>query len=297
MKARAPANQSFFLPGECQDPGYRNVRDNPNRPEVRAFVESLWSQYRDLADPNCRTNAQNDFLARFWEMYLAVTLRERGFNLERYGNKGPEFYFLHNHRKVWVEAVAPHPGIGEDRVPDDPNNEVTERPTEKILLRYTHALDKKRGKYNEALKKIIEPDDLFLLAINSSKITRAPFSNGIPDFVKAFLPIGNLAALMDNRTGEIVDTYYQRRENIEKKSGEGVPTDAFLDPAFSFVSALLHSEVDCVNHPQILGEDFNVLHNPTALHPLDPSIFQWCEQMFYQGGELKRRQPEKNFQR
>jgi hypothetical protein len=94
---------------------------------------------------------------------------------------------------------------------------------------------------------------------------------------------------MDTKTGEIVDTFYQYRENVVKVSGAAVSTTAFLNPEFSFVSAVLHSAVDCVNHPDILGEDFIILHNRTASCPLDPSAFHWCEQMSYRDGRLERK--------
>jgi hypothetical protein len=107
MRNKASKYQSFFLPGECTDPAYRNVRDDPYFAEAKTFVESLWSRYRDLklADSHFCKDARNHFLERFWEMYLAVTLRESGFNLKQDRNKkkgeGPEFYFLHDNRKIW----------------------------------------------------------------------------------------------------------------------------------------------------------------------------------------------------
>jgi hypothetical protein len=315
MRTTASTGQSFFLAGDCQDPAYRNVRDNPrNKPyltEAKAFVESLWIRYRDLKDsknryvkdPHFCTDAPNRFLSRFWEMYLAITLHDNGFKLERYGNDGPEFFFMHNDRKVWVEAVAPGPGDKEeDRVPGhsygkfEDGLKVENPPEEKILLRFTGVLagkDGKRDKYIKAVKKeIITPDDLYILAINS---------RGIPDgwdvdfqqpyFVKAFLPLGTPALRMDITTGKIVETFYQRRENVKKASGVEVSTTAFLDPAFSFISAILHSGVDCCNRNGIFGEDFSILHNPTASpsHRLDPSIFSWCEQIFYTDGKIERR--------
>jgi hypothetical protein len=76
-------DKSFFLTGDCKDPAYRNVRDNPDGAEAKAFVESLWSRYHDLADPHFRQDARNHLHARFWEMYLALTLRERRFELKR----------------------------------------------------------------------------------------------------------------------------------------------------------------------------------------------------------------------
>jgi hypothetical protein len=295
----ASTNRSFFIPGDCQDQAYINVRDNlltankllyPGQPEPRMFIESLWNRYRDLADPHFREDARNHFLERFWEMYLAVTLRERGFQLTRVDDEGPEFYFLHKDRKVWVEAVAPGPGNEEDKVPGLFYGEVQEVPTEKILLRFTNALYNKRNQYYKALfKKIIEPNDIYLLAINSRRIPHAPYGNTVPFFVQAFLPFGNLACVMDTKTGNTVETFYQHREKVLKTSGATVPTNAFLNHEFSFISAILHSAVDCVNHPDILGDDFSILHNPTATHPFDRSLFNWCDQIFYQDGRLELR--------
>lgn len=306
-------DQSFFLPGDCKDPAYRNVRDNPDFAEDRAFVESLWTRYPSyLRDRTCRSNARNDFLARFWEMYLAVTLRERGFKLERFGNEGPEFYFMHNNRKVWIEAVAPGPGNTEDQVPDYFSREVTKiggveleimvpTPVEKIILRFTGVLfgkDGKKDKYFKAVEKgIIAQNDLYILAINSRGIPYAAHRHptDIPYFVQAFLRFGNMVWLWNTKTGEIDKTFYQKRENVIKAKGAPVSTSAGLDTAFAFVSAVLHSAVNCVNHPAILGEDFSILHWPAASpsHRLDPSFFSWCEQWFYQDDQLERRPPNR----
>lgn len=247
MRTKAPTNQSFFLPGGCKDPAYRNVRDNPqNKPyltEGKAFVESLWIRYRDskVKDPRCRENAPNHFLAWFWEMYLAVTLQERGFKLERYGNTGPEFYFLHQGHKVWVEAVAPGPGEKEeDRVPGYRNGELAHIPEEKVLLRFTNALDEKRKKYKEALEKnIIASDDLYILAINSRGIPHGWDGDILPYFVKAFIALGTPE--VDTKNWEFS---FERRPTVKKASGQTIPTNAGIDPAFSFISAVLHSGVD-----------------------------------------------------
>jgi hypothetical protein len=112
----------------------------------------------------------------------------------------------------------------------------------------------------------------------------------MPFFVQAFLPFGNLGMDIDTKTMKIVETYYQYREYVIKKaSGAEVSTTAFLNPEFSFISAVLNSAVDCLNRPDTLGEDFIVLHNPTATYPLDPSVFHWCEQIFYRDGSLERK--------
>jgi hypothetical protein len=283
-------NQScFFLSGDCEDLGYRNIRDLPHHEQSRAFVESLWSQYNTYADRHFLEDAKAHFTERYWEMYLGVALLNHGLQLIRLGNEGPEFYFVHNDRKIWVEAVAPGPGTTSERVPEVQYGEVSLVPTDKILLRFTNALSEKRQKYLTALSKgIIHQDDLYLLAMNSRRIPHASIGNTMPFFVQALLPFGNLAVVIDKNTGNITDTFYQPRESVIKESGAPVSTKAFLGSQFGFVSAVLHSAVDCVNRPQLLGGDFSILHNPSASHPIDRTIFHWCEQMFYREGVLEK---------
>lgn len=283
-------NQScFFRPGDCEDLSYKYIRDLPHHEQSREFVESLWSLYHTFADRHFLEDARAHFLERYWEMYLGVALLNRGLQLVRSGNEGPEFYFVHNHRKIWVEAVAPGPGTTSERVSEIQYGEVSLVPTEKILLRFTNAIVEKRQKYLTALSRgIIRPSDLYLLAINSRRIPHAPLGNTMPFFVQALLPFGNLAVVIDKNTGKISDTFYQSRESVIKESGAPVSTKAFLEPQFGFVSAVLHSAVDCVNRPKLLGGDFSVLHNPLASHSLNRIIFRWCEQMFYREGVIEK---------
>ena len=107
----------FFLDGPCEDLAYRNTRDDPRGADDKAFVEKLWALCHHLVDRPCRTDARKHFLQRFWEMYLAVTLLERGFDLYPGKKKGPEFYALLGNRRVWFEAIAPNPGTGPVQVP------------------------------------------------------------------------------------------------------------------------------------------------------------------------------------
>ena len=88
-------------------------------------------------------------------MYLAVTFIERGFALSRTGNAGPEFCFTFGKQKIWVEAVAPEPGTGNDGVPEVQMGikMASEVPTENILLRYVNAMTVKRDRYLAALAK------------------------------------------------------------------------------------------------------------------------------------------------
>jgi type I restriction enzyme S subunit len=168
----------FFLAGKCMDLGYKNVRDLPHHEDVRLFIQALWESYAPLADAHFREDAKNHFLARFWEMYLAVALSKRGLTLVRSAGEGPEFYFENRGKRVWIEAVAPGPGVGADRVPEPECGVASAVPTEKILLRFTNALVEKREKYKAACSKgIVSVSDAYVLAINSRGIPHAPFGN------------------------------------------------------------------------------------------------------------------------
>lgn len=136
---------------------------------------------------------------------------------------------------------------------------------------------------------IITPESGYLLAINSRRIPHAPYGNTLPFYVQALLPFGNLTLMLNRSSREIEDRFCQAREKVRKGNSAAVSTQSLLNPDFRFVSAVLHSAVDCVNRPERLGDDFSVLHNPLAARPLNPSTFDWCDQYFYREGTLERR--------
>ena len=266
---------------------YRRIRDQKidPAPKARAFIEELWLRYSGYGDPHFLSDAKTHFPERFWEMYLAVTFMERDLQPSPLCGDGPEFSCQHNGQKIWLEAVAPGPGDGEDMVDEPELGVVNDVPTEKILLRFTNALAEKRKRYLEAREKgIIGAQDCYVLAVNSRGIPHAPYGNTLPFFIQAYLSIGAPTINLNQDTAEVV---YERREAIVKAKGGVVSTAAFLDPQYSFVSAVLHSSVDCVNKLGVLGEYFEVLHNPKAQRPLERSMFIWCKQYEYDDSELR----------
>lgn len=280
---------SFFLEGECNDMAYRNTRDHPRGVAHKAFVEGLWERYRHLADPHFREDARNHFLQRFWEMYLAVTLIERGFDVKKHGNAGPEFFVTDTIGRIWFEAIAPGPGTGPDLVPGMVPGVASLVPTEQILLRFTHAFEEKRKKYAADLAKgIISTGDRFVVAINCRGIREAVYGNTLPYYVQAFLPIGPLAFTFTLGSDEPGESFYQHRPHLSKKSGAKISTTSFLDDSSVFCSAVLHSYVDCANYPEHLGGDFSILFNPRAAQPLHEGAFLWCEHFKVENDELVR---------
>lgn len=127
-------------------------------------------------------------------------------------------------------------------------------PTEKILQRFTNALDTKREQYLAAKAKgIVSDQDCYVLAVNSRGIPHAPHAPTVPFLFQALLPIGNLTLMIDRATGQATGSCYALRETITNAAGSAVSTTHFLDPQFEFVSAVIHSSVDCGNRPAELG--------------------------------------------
>ena len=113
----------------------------------------------------------------------------------------------------------------------------------------------------------------------------------MPYFIQAFLPFGPFTFSVDVKTFELKDSFYPYRPEVLKLNGSPVSTRAFLDEEASFCSAVLHSGVDCANHPDQLGGDFSVLHNPHAQRPLGATVFGWCVQFTVQDESLHRSHP------
>lgn len=278
----------FFLPGPVVDPAYLHTRDEPSLADAKQLTERLWKTYEPYADNHFREDARSHFLQRFWEMYLACSLLDRGLELQRFGGAGPEFYFYADGTRVWVEAVAPGPGEGLDRVPEIRSGEMYEVPVEKIILRFTHVLLDKGRRIDIALQRgIVCPEDIVILAINSRGIPHAPYGGEMPYFLKALLPFGQLTFDIDRDTTRCVRSYHQYRTEVHKENGSVVSTAPFLDSVNCKFAAVLHSGVDCANHPDRLGDDFVVLHSPVRDVGLSDSVFDWCRQFRYGDGTLR----------
>lgn len=279
---------SFFSSGPSSNSTYVSVRDLPRFERARSFIEHLWTEYRELADRHFQFEAKEQFQQRFWEMYVAITLKKR-FKLIKVSDEGPEFYFMHENKKVWVEAIAPESGDGDDAVTEPLWGDVALKvPVDRILLRYTNAMSEKLKKYEkDVVKGIVSPDDHYIIALNCRGIRPTPFGGDLPYGLRACLAIGQRVISIDTETKKMVDSYFSHRPQVVKKNGEPIPTNLFLDSTFKGIVGLLHSSVDPLNYPLEMGEDFWFLHNPLALQFFGKSPFQFCRQYFYEEPNLR----------
>lgn len=269
----------------ADDPIYNYIRDDSGQTAkvAKMFTESLWEKYYPYADDHFPVEIQKHFHVRFWEMYLACTLMDKGYEITS-DNTGPDIRVEHKGNIIWIEATAPTSGnqSTSDKVPElvitDPPT-AQQVPEEQIILRYRAAI---REKYNNKYFKyleggIISEEDCYIIAINGYLIPFSTTDFNPPRIVRSVLPIGYPQVTVDTISKRITGESYQYRSDISKASGFSVKTDIFLDPYYKHINAVLFSNVDVFNLTKRMGENFITVHNPLA-HSLPDDFLNFCQQ-------------------
>jgi hypothetical protein len=230
--------------------------------------------YNPYADQNFPEKAKHEFYPRMWEMVVCWAFIQHGIRPDKERSEGPEFSFMVGGQKVWVEAIAPGPGMTIDAVPPlacitDPRDiSIKEVPEEAIMLRLTGALHKKRGKYETDVQKgRIGAHDSYILALNGAQVIRGHAEGDLPYALKVALGIGNLTVSFDPVKNELKGVMRQRMTHITKRT-ESVPTSAFLMPEYSGITGLIYSGFDIFNVREPLSAGMFYVGNPLAANRL-----------------------------
>jgi len=287
--------EELFIEGiVAKDPIYNIIRDEKNDSyivEVRSFAQELWQTYSPYADTDFRQQIQVDFHARFWEMYLTCTFLKASLSVisrDKGRDRGPDILIENQACRIWVEAIAPTSGADEnpDRVPDFRHGVATRIPDEQIVLRYRSAISEKFDyKYHNYLATgVVSSSDPYVIAINSCRIKAAIADSDPPRILKAVFPIGYQKVTINKQTKEIIDSGFEFRPTVERRSGAQISTDLFLNPAYENLGGILFSRAS-VNHLiKGLGEDFIFIHNPLAKNPIPPGFFKFGREYTAQEG-------------
>lgn len=284
-------DSSFFSSKQAADLFYNRIRDNTDRKDARDFVERLWQKYESYAEPDFLDDARKDFHAKTWEMYVGCLFLDYGFNLQKKTQKkGPDLHLLWNKRSIWVEATAPGSGTGDNAVPEYKYNEVSDQPSDQIILRFTSAIQEKFEKYKSYRSNgIINDDDFYIIAINGGRIRYSSGAPTLPYIVSSVLPFGNLVFALDKQSGKIVNSFHQYRDALITAKGSPVPTDIFMNKDYAGISAVLYSYMNVVNRPNKIGVEVHVVHNPLADNNLPHGIFPFGTEWWVEGNELIRK--------
>jgi type I restriction enzyme S subunit len=221
------------------------------------------------------TKGDDTFYSRAWEAVLFRVLVERGFNVTGLPNGGPDFCVnMDGGCDVYIEATTPAPdGLPEAWLSSE-TNFVGSMPHTDMLLKWTGKLrDKTLNHHEHAEKGHVKRDAPFVVAINACRLSRYGDDQGIslyPFAVETVFPIGPMAVKFDPQTLEAGDAYQSWREAIVKeRSGVSIPTDNFINPDYSHVSALIGcsriwgEQNRAATLPQLV-----LVHNPNADNPL-----------------------------
>jgi hypothetical protein len=175
-------------------------------------------------------------------------------------------------KKIWIEAIAPGNGSGDDEVPEIITGITQQIPEDQIILRLTSAISEKHKKYKKYLENgLIAPDEPYIIAINGCQIWSSKAEDDPPRIVRAVFPIGQQYVDFGQKAG----SGFEFRSKVYNAKGADIPTDIFLDPAFEGVSAILFSNSDCCNRSEHSGDEFILVHNLMAKNKLKEGLLQW----------------------
>ena len=262
---------------------YNNLwcANNKETKAGRKHCEDLWKEFcaHGLNDSNFLTEFRLHTHQRWFEMYLAVSLKGVGLNVKRPPNSeregGPDFLIKNGKRKIWVEAVCSGPGEeGKlDSVPKlqyKSGEQVPARyilPQDQIVLRLHSSLTEKGKKYEDYLEKeIVKQDDVLVVAINIHDVPRA-WHQMEPLMMKALYAVRNLGIkARDFNSEEDPVVYCEQRSLIQKTADEKFHVQPFIDGSMQHIAAVLGSSSDMCNLPcGRFGDDFILFPNLTPV--------------------------------
>ncbi|WP_165677287.1 hypothetical protein [Metapseudomonas otitidis] len=269
-------------------------RDLQKGDQVINFLISIYDRFRTegLADDHFEieltSGDPNTYTQRMSELLLAEMLWSDGFNLSS-NAKGPDFKATKAGRSAWIELVTPAQSaeLAGLLTPVPGGTLLRSFPHEEINLRWTSAISEKSQKLmGDALGKkkgyiadgIVDPNDIFIIAVNSRLLERSPSGGlyGVSQFpapVEVLFGIGPIEVVLSRETGDIEDQRNQHRPVlIKKKTGAAIPSNTFLDPHYSQISSVLGlSLIEATSLGY--GHFSELVHNPQALNPTPPGWF------------------------
>ena len=255
----------------------------------REFLEKLWERTSEYVDSDLPDKATRQFHQCFWEMYLAATLLDLRLRLvpraaRKKRDAGPDLQVGSN---VWLEAIAVTEGTGPDAVATAPIGVASQVPDNQMKLRLISGVDEKRGKFERYEQiGIIGPDDVRIVALNATLVPPLHFEWHPPRIVRALMEFGNPVLMLDRQTRNVVERTNEHQTAIKKLSGSEVGQGMFHDGTCRAVSACLYSVASFTYDREVLGCDFDMVHNPTATVPLPRGLVPRGKEHWTEGDEL-----------
>jgi len=281
------------------DSSYKSIRDESGLETQKQYFETLWEKYKNYADPDFIKKFPNEeFHQRFWEMYLTCTLKEYGHSpIPKSKSNGPDICLKYGNLNIWIEAVAPTQGIGEDMVPYLTTDSFDLVPEEKIVLRYTAAILEKwkklkgykddKGEYHLGYidKGIIKSTDPFIIAVNGGAIPFAECEDEyVPYIMRAVLPYADPKVIFDTKSNEIIGKVISYRPMILKKNKSPIYTLSFADKKFSNITGIIFSNANSLGAHEKKGREFIYIRNQNARNKLPHCWLEFGAEFYLEEG-------------
>jgi len=264
--------QFFSSLEEAEDSTYNNIRDLNDHPypDARKKCLDFWEKFHPYADTKFLSQIQKHFGGGYWEMLLVNKMLEQSFLLSSEDN-GPDICTYIANNKVFIEAVCPNKGNGDNEVTlVVANDTVQSLEEDPISLRLTAAFAQKNRAFKNYLSEgIVADSDALIVAINGEDIPDIHIDDPYcPRIVKLAYAIGDAVITNNIETGS-GSFSYQRRDNILNANLSPVGTNLFLDLENSHISAILYSHENVFN-----TGNYYLVHNPEAIIPLPSGSFK-----------------------
>lgn len=252
-------------------------------------MEKLWEDFAPFADKQFLDEIETNLKSRFWEMYLGCSFLYNDFNLELPSHKGgPDLKINYNNTNLWVEAVTPQKGVGNDKLKKPPNGKVVKVSQDKMILRIQNSIDEKKRKYSNWIdKNIVSENEPFILAINGSELPFARTEREMPLILRAISQFGNQYLTFSKENFEIIDQGYHYEDSVTKTSGTIINKNIIENVDYNFISAFLYSCVDPLNRPENMGDDYILIHNPLAVNKLPIGFLKLGREFYREENKLK----------
>jgi hypothetical protein len=253
---------------------FTNLRKTEFRPDVAEWCEATYARAQALLDADFPSRFRRETPQRISELLFAAAFLDAGW--EPIGRvPGFDLAFKHQEGRLLVEVTTPDPH-GPDTWTEEERDGFTvttsdARTMDAALRRLTAGFANKA----DAIRKRCEAGeiseaDYLVVAISAFRLAQeashAPEIGGpVPDFVKAFLPIGSRYVRV--RIGEGSDTPmgggYEFKGTIDQEGKAPVDRNAFLRPEFAHIHAVAYTPLH-FGEPISPLKECAALHNPTA---------------------------------
>ena len=230
---------------------YENVRDEKSERlvEIKMHCEDLWADFRKYADSHFVSEFCRHFHQRWFEMYLAVSLLRRGFDV-RSQDAGPDILLEVDGCRIWIEAVCAT--AGEVGLPDSVpkvQKKVSTVPVRQYVLRILTSLQQKAMRFSDYIKGgMVCEHDTLAVAINIYGIDGImPSMDNI--LMRALYGRGDMELNIDKYTGELKSVDHERSGEVVKNSGSAVGAIPFVDRSMDHVASALGFWSNAANRP------------------------------------------------